>query len=735
MAKKIKAYFLLFILLMIVSLFGLPQKSAILAENLATADQETILVKYQDNEDIITVQLNPGQTINQALEVYNTSPLVDYAEPNYLYQAASIPNDPFYNNQWYLKRIIADQAWEIADSSPDIIIAVLDSGLQIEHPDLKNNIWTNDREMPDNGLDDDNNGYIDDYQGYDFVNRVPDPSPKFKLGFTEDGVTHGTIIAGILGAQGNNGKGISGLTWQSQIMPLKVLDDRGQTDSGKVIEAINYAVAQGAHIINMSFVGYGNSRGLQQAIRRAHQAGVILVAAGGNDQGDGFGRSLDTDPMYPVCHDDGDNLVVGVGATGPIDQKASFSSYGRCIDIVAPGVSFYSTVPVTDKYLINNKVFDKYYDGYWSGTSFAVPLVSGTLALMLQSNPGLRPHQAVDLLLASTDNIDRLNPDYLGRLGRGRLNMATALTAATKQLDTLTQGLVISQGNEVQIYNFGKELISAFKVPGWKKINLASADFNGDGQAEIIVSPQGNAESKVRIYNLKGDLQAEWLAYPKTFFNGLQVATGDVNNDGQIEIITGPGAGFKPEIKIFNQQGKLLKSFLAYAGTFGGGVNLAVGDVDNNGQAEIVTAPFSKGGPHIRRFDYQGKLLSQFFALTENYRNSYVIAITTAYNNQGKNQARIVVAAGPGLSPEARIFDVTGQLVWKIGAYSSQNDWGVNLASGDINSDGQGEIITIPRQNKQPLVNVYNYRGLLLETLELPNETTASDFSLTTINL
>ncbi|KKR13672.1 MAG: Thermitase, partial [Candidatus Falkowbacteria bacterium GW2011_GWA2_39_24] len=160
MAKKIKAYFLLFILLMIVSLFGLPQKSAILAENLATADQETILVKYQDNEDIITVQLNPGQTINQALEVYNTSPLVDYAEPNYLYQAASIPNDPFYNNQWYLKRIIADQAWEIADSSPDIIIAVLDSGLQIEHPDLKNNIWTNDREMPDNGLDDDNNGYI-----------------------------------------------------------------------------------------------------------------------------------------------------------------------------------------------------------------------------------------------------------------------------------------------------------------------------------------------------------------------------------------------------------------------------------------------------------------------------------------------------------------------------------------------------------------------------------------------
>ena len=174
--------------------------------------------------------------------------------PVFAVPQAVIPNDPSYPEQWYLDKIGAPEAWGIKSDSSNIIIAVLDTGVDIDHPDLYKNIWINEDEIKDNGIDDDNNGYIDDVNGWDFFNKVADPNPKFSEGFTEIGLHHGTIVAGIIAAEGNNNFGITGINWSAKIMPLKVLSDKGEGSTVEVIQAIDYAIDNGADIINLSFV-------------------------------------------------------------------------------------------------------------------------------------------------------------------------------------------------------------------------------------------------------------------------------------------------------------------------------------------------------------------------------------------------------------------------------------------------------------------------------------------------
>ena len=150
------------------------------------------------------------------------------AEPAW---ASIKPDDPYYRNQWYLSKIGADDAWEKITESPDVVIAVIDSGVDLKNPDLKDNIWTNTGEIAGNGRDDDGNGFIDDENGWDYVDNVPEPSPKCEGDWTESGVSHGTLVAGIIAARGNNGQGVAGVTWKTKIMPLRVMDDKGD---GKV---------------------------------------------------------------------------------------------------------------------------------------------------------------------------------------------------------------------------------------------------------------------------------------------------------------------------------------------------------------------------------------------------------------------------------------------------------------------------------------------------------------------
>ena len=348
-------------------------------------------------------------------------------------EAGITPNDPYYLRQWYLPKIEADSAWTKIRETPDIIVAVIDSGVDINNPDLKNNIWVNKKEVAGNNLDDDNNGFIDDVNGWDFVNNVPDPSPKFDSGWTEAGISHGTMVSGIIGAEGNNYIGVTGVTWKVNLMPLRVLHDTGEGKISSVVRAIDYAVANGADIINLSFVTYNYSDSLYNAITRAYKAGVIVVAAAGNDQTNGEGRNTSKSPIYPACMDgpNGENMVIGVAATDALDQKAPFSSYGfDCIDITAPGISFFNTIT----YGGNAQAVNPNYDGYWSGTSMAAPVVSGVMALVAQVNPDLSRSEIVNLVLGSANNISLLNPTYLGQLGHGRVNANQAVNLARDKM-------------------------------------------------------------------------------------------------------------------------------------------------------------------------------------------------------------------------------------------------------------------------------------------------------------
>lgn len=342
------------------------------------------------------------------------------------------PNDFFYSEQWYLPHIQAPAGWERTTGAKETVVAVIDSGVQIKHPDLQANIWTNQDEVAANGLDDDKNGYIDDVNGWDFINQAPDPSPKLES--LDDvferpaGTHHGTIISGIIAAAGNNRQGVAGVAWQTKIMPLRVLNSSGNGTTTDVVTAIDYAIKNGAHIINMSFVGLEPDPDLAAAIERAFQAGVVVVAAAGNDlEEHGQGVNLDQTMMYPVCHDGTNNMVLGVAGADENDKKADFSNFGRnCVDLTAPGTKFFSTLVYAPLFLL-----DKHYGGYISGTSMSSAVVSGAAALAKSLLPALKGPEIRDLILENTTSIDSFNPTYQGKLGRGRLDLSKLLQAVS----------------------------------------------------------------------------------------------------------------------------------------------------------------------------------------------------------------------------------------------------------------------------------------------------------------
>lgn len=651
--------------------------------------------------------------------IFSLCLLISLAVPRGVF--AYEPNDFSYSNQWYLKRIFAPEGWGTMKEAPEVIVAVIDTGVDIKHPDLEDNIWVNEEEITGNKKDDDKNGYIDDVNGWDFVNNTADPGPKFKTGFTEMGINHGTIVAGVLAAQSNNDIGVVGVAWKLKIMPLKALDDSGKAHLDKIVKAINYAIDQRANIINLSFTGTAYSPALEQAIRRAVSKNIIVVAAGGNDVAGGLGQSLDKKPLYPVCHDGraGENLVVGVGASGPLDEKAPLSGYGKCLDIVAPGVSIYSTAVYAPLKSPNNKFFQDAYDGYWSGTSFAVPMVSATLALMMQINPSLRPQELISLLKASADNIDSVNQKFIGKLGAGRLDVASSLQAAQTSLDQEKVSILLfnDSANKGQIKQVTPKGVVKTKFTTFANVNInvVSGDFNQDGQVEIAVAPQGAYQSEVRIYQLNGQLLTKFLAFESKFTGGVSLASGDVDGNGYSELIMAPAGNRRAEIKIMNKNFKLRTSWLAYPANFTGGVNLSAADLNGDGKAEIITAPAAGHSAQIKIFSANGKLINHFFAYEPQLKGGFKIVALNPYSSLGSNPV-IAVAAGQNMLPYVKIFTPAGRLVNSWLAYETEFDKGVNITGADMDNDGQAEIITGTGHGETPLLSLFKQDGTLIKS-------------------
>jgi subtilisin family serine protease/subtilisin-like proprotein convertase family protein len=388
-----------------------------------------------------TVQLQ-GVSVADALRAYRASGLVQYAEPNYTVHLMLTPNDPQFGSLYGLHNtgqaggtsdadIDAPAAWDTTTGSSTVVVAVIDTGVDYTHPDLVNNIWINQGEIPNNNVDDDGNGVIDDIHGANFIGSGIPPS-----GDPMDDHYHGTHVAGTIGAEGNNGIGVVGVAWDVQIMALKFLDAGGSGYIDDAIEAVEYATMMrtqygvNVRLTSNSWGGGPYTQALYDAIEAGGDAGILFVAAAGNS-----GTDADFDPMYPAAYDS--PYIVSVAATDRNDAYAYFSNWGATsVDLAAPGVDVLSTMPGNSY-------------GTLSGTSMATPHVSGTAALVWSEFPALTPLQVKERLLSGVDDISAI-PGNSSKptVTNGRLNAQGALDATNDLIppDPVTDLAVTGSG-------------------------------------------------------------------------------------------------------------------------------------------------------------------------------------------------------------------------------------------------------------------------------------------------
>ncbi|WP_224997612.1 S8/S53 family peptidase [Cesiribacter sp. SM1] len=347
-----------------------------------------------------------------AIEQLYKSGVVELAEPVYAATPFQTANDPLMSRQYYLDMIKAPEAWALSTGSEKLVIAILDSGVDLEHPDLAENIYLNEND-PLDGIDNDNDGFIDNYQGWDFAGAdyltlIGDNNPSTNL----SNASHGTKVAGCASAVTNNGVGVAGVAFNARLMVLKHTADNDKRYNGtgyllNLLQGVFYAATHGADIINASYGSTSYSQIEQDLYKLAAlEYGVLVVAASGNNNSE--------IPMYPASYEH----VLSVGASTGKDTKASFSNYGQQLDLTAPGDGVFTT---------------KIGGGYeaTSGTSFAAPLVAGAAALLKAKYPDFTGVQLGALLRISADTSfnTTLSDKHRDKMGRGRLNIATALTA------------------------------------------------------------------------------------------------------------------------------------------------------------------------------------------------------------------------------------------------------------------------------------------------------------------
>jgi len=396
----------------------------------------------------LQLDLQADQQLDEILQLYRADPNIEYAERNYILRIDRTPNDPLFGSQWALKKISALQAWDICTGSPNITIAVIDTGIDYTHRDLQPNLWINQLEqLGDDGIDDDNNGYVDDIFGYNFAYNNPDP-------FDDHG--HGTHCAGVIAAVTDNQLDIAGLCWNARIMAVKFMGSHGEGTTADVISAIYYAVANGADILSNSWGGDQHSQALQEAIDFAHSQGLIIVAAAGNGNSD--------KPHYPAAY----NHVLAVTATDYDDNRWSLANYGPWVDLAAPGVAILS---LRAKDTSQGYPRDPYTTSM-SGTSMACPFVAGSCALLLSANPLLCSDELYQMLISTVEPIE---PGIC--LSNGRINVLRALQRAVPNRGYLSLDKNI------------------YKAPDRMTILLADADLKDQNSHTLnVITSAGDVE-------------------------------------------------------------------------------------------------------------------------------------------------------------------------------------------------------------------------------------------------
>jgi subtilisin family serine protease len=286
---------------------------------------------------------------------YAAEPAIERADLDHARRLAYVPNDPYWPYEWHLLDITADKAWDTVKGDPSVIVAIMDTGLEVTHPDLAANVWTNPGEIPGNGIDDDGNGYVDDVHGYDFAYGDGDPN---------DNYGHGTACAGLVAAVQDNATGVTGVAPLCQVVGVKAANDSGYFYDSANVPAFLYIADMGFNVVSMSFFADQVTPAEKDAVDYCWSKGVVLVAAAGNDSS--------VIPYYPGAYEH----VISVAATDGGDNRAWFSDYGSWVDVAAPGVSLATTWPG-----------GSYTTGF-AGTSGATPHVAGLAALLFSAKPG-----------------------------------------------------------------------------------------------------------------------------------------------------------------------------------------------------------------------------------------------------------------------------------------------------------------------------------------------------------
>src|SRR3989338_3764102 len=387
---------------------------------------------------------------------------------------ARVPNDPgFISQAPFLNKISASEAWDFTTGSKAVVVAVIDTGADTLHEDLSSNIWKNTKEIPGNAIDDDHNGFVDDVSGWNFIENNNDPRTSV-FGSKDDAeaVLHGTVIAGLVGAVGNNDRNGTGVNWQVSIMPLRAIGSSGTGSYTNLVKAVHYATNNGADIITMSFTGASNNEQLRNALRQAYDRGIFIVAAAGNHT-DAESGDLDQTPVYPACYDSGsvENWILSVGSVDSDDRVSTFSNYGSCVDVFAPGEGIYSIERYAPQY-----GYTMPFGGEWRGTSFGAPLVAGAAALLKSYRPSLSPAQIMSSLLSATDQVKISNSNQQGKIKYGRINIGRSIKTMAEEIQKAPHGVLyrFNAGQVERIDVATGESSKLLSLPGAQVFDLAA---------------------------------------------------------------------------------------------------------------------------------------------------------------------------------------------------------------------------------------------------------------------
>lgn len=389
--------------------------------------------KFNQYQNIYYVYFSQEFSPVEVAAALSKEPAVVYAEPKYMQYIDAIPNDTLYDAQTFYSQVMAPQAWDlIRGEDGSAVVAVVDGGTEIHHPDIAANLWNNPGEIANDGIDNDNNGFIDDYHGWNFANNTPDPTG---LPWTPNNAGHGTHTAGLISAVSNNITGVAGMSWNARLMAINVGSPVSDDELTYGFDGIIYAVENGAKIISCSWGYSGSGSSFEQdVIRYAVAQGAVVIAAAGNENS--------SQTHYPAAY----SSVLAVAAVNSDDSKAVYSNFGDYVDVSAPGSGILST-------------YSDFGYAFLGGTSMACPIVAGLAGLVSTQNPDWNGLQCAEQVRVTCDQIDYKNPGYADQLGKGRINAYRALTEShasilltDKRFTDENGNSIIDAGETIQLY-------------------------------------------------------------------------------------------------------------------------------------------------------------------------------------------------------------------------------------------------------------------------------------------